>query len=693
MRSPGDGVLEALTEPADDVEPESVGMRAKQPQVSTMMRSPGDGVLEPQNKLDVQNGDEWLRAFERELSASKTMDQIRRAALHNNYVVAEYKTYSKMAFTRLLEADSSVPTLIEFLEDRKLNAPGAENLRAFIKWPELQARPSSELQTLNSWLEKQIAFGLLSENDIQTVLHAVRRRKVDSGSSLSSRLFCWTVCKSVWGGVQASAIDTTSELHQDTLELLFEATLLSPSLVEGRRTAKSLLMSAKLLETESLDSRLVPSIIRLSGARASGSTLDGGSEDGNVSFSWLIPVIHTLPKEASSRLLSQITSTLTERAEKRTPASNSLLSAWFDALKIEDLQTARQDAMFQTEWLQIEKCLISLDLEHLASYLRFFDDRERCTFLLRYWIPQRLVRELTKADPAPKSEQPPVYYKFPSTTWSNFVGLVDLSSHYPGGGGAQCYIDMIRMLREHHPTLLPPLLTDLFFLLRSFGHSHAIVDIVKLLTARRSPDSHSHLASRATTSHAVTSQLPTSLPLALAIFKADARLRLEHCPGLAEALIAHPAPSAEADEPLALLARDPALLGSTSRNFRPTSPLRVTDRRVALLHRMALAYAAAPHLSPAQAYRKVKRCVDFFRDRPDLLGPDMARALAHAGVLRYLQEGLWVSTVRHTYVLGFVRALEGEDVAAQLDAEVWEWRRRNVRLERREEEKEEGGGE
>lgn len=107
-------------------------------------------------------------------------------------------------------------------------------------------------------------------------------------------------------------------------------------------------------------------------------------------------------------------------------------------------------------------------------------------------------------------------------------------------------------------------------------------------------------------------------------------------------------------------------VGATSTHATPTnppshSPNRATSLR--LLNSLARSFAISPVLSPRQSFRKVYRIYLHLHQYTwgCAIGPDITRALWHAGVTRYKETG--TSPEKVAWILGKVREVEGHEVA------------------------------
>ena len=611
-------------------------------------------------------------SLEAELNLSRSLEEVRRAAEHHAIVLFDDIQLSKIAFQSLLAADLSIPVLLEYLGDRRLNAPMAQNLRALMGWTRLQKHSLEEQKLLGIWLEKQVALGHFSEPELREALVGARRQHQSEEALYSSRLFTWRICKRLWAGIQASTVNEVGTLQLETLKCFLEAASQSPVLHEGRRMGECIVLTTNHTNLRKLGPSIVNLVDRLSKTSTVSSELTFQHRTEMRSFGWFCSVLEKLPLSDSAKIATTITLALTKNICHERAGSRAHLEAWFSVLSRSLFQLARNDVECGKSWLLIERNLLSLDTQTLACYLRLLEDRKIYTFILNHWIPVRL-QHIATMRVGPKNRRRSIQTGVNDPSWRDIVQRIDCSSYYPGADDqTTAYLGIVRELRQTYPVQLCSLVPKLLDLLRCLEQSQAILLIVQYLIKCSGGIEPIVVANE------VTKHLTSNLEIALDIFKADPRLRVEDCPGLAERIITES--TSEHRDVFTLLERDRGLLGSVGSTVHSKRLLHVNSKRVALLHSMALAYANAPHLNPRQAYRKVRRCLDFFRDRPDLLSPDMSQALTKAGILRYLEAGMWVSTIRHNYILGYVKHLEGEEVAHELDRVVWEWRGRNTHL-------------
>ncbi|KAK3076673.1 hypothetical protein LTS18_012366 [Coniosporium uncinatum] len=165
--------------------------------------------------------------------------------------------------------------------------------------------------------------------------------------------------------------------------------------------------------------------------------------------------------------------------------------------------------------------------------------------------------------------------------------------------------------------------------------------------------------------------------LAARILKAR-RIWLAHMPHLAIDLIRGNAHSSTVFDLLGL--RDPTNTVPTEQRVYKLNSLH--NARVELVHVIAHTFAHDMHSTHRVAFRNVWLCFRYLRARHAPIHPNISKSLVWAGIIRPLRNGQWVSTVKFSWILGWVRRLEGEDSAQQLDQLVFHWRNQLLRADR-----------
>lgn len=101
-------------------------------------------------------------------------------------------------------------------------------------------------------------------------------------------------------------------------------------------------------------------------------------------------------------------------------------------------------------------------------------------------------------------------------------------------------------------------------------------------------------------------------------------------------------------------------------------PLILSPSHIDLVHRVAFSFSKKEELSTRVAFRRVWECYRFLKDRSAPIGSLMSRALVSAGVIRPLKMGVRVVKEELRYILSIVEAIEGKEVAHQLDRKILE---------------------
>lgn len=107
----------------------------------------------------------------------------------------------------------------------------------------------------------------------------------------------------------------------------------------------------------------------------------------------------------------------------------------------------------------------------------------------------------------------------------------------------------------------------------------------------------------------------------------------------------------------------------------PKSSKRLSPQKIALVYKMAEAFAGARHLSDGVAFRNVVRCARYLRRHRVPLTSRMSKALTNVGIVRALHARRWPGTTKSRWILGVIEKEEGEKVADVVDNVLTHWRR------------------
>lgn len=89
---------------------------------------------------------------------------------------------------------------------------------------------------------------------------------------------------------------------------------------------------------------------------------------------------------------------------------------------------------------------------------------------------------------------------------------------------------------------------------------------------------------------------------------------------------------------------------------------------VDLVHRLAVAFSCCQHLTPTRSFHLVHWLYDYLRKHGGPVYPSLVRAMYHAGVVRYRQEGRRVSATQYEYIMWIMRKFEGREVVREITA-------------------------
>ncbi|THC92477.1 hypothetical protein EYZ11_008068 [Aspergillus tanneri] len=85
-----------------------------------------------------------------------------------------------------------------------------------------------------------------------------------------------------------------------------------------------------------------------------------------------------------------------------------------------------------------------------------------------------------------------------------------------------------------------------------------------------------------------------------------------------------------------------------------------------MIHSLAISLSCSKNLSPRRAYSLIHWLYVFLLKHGAPVKPVIVRAMYHAGVIRYRQEGLHVSRTQYTYIMDCVKKAEDPQLVAVL---------------------------
>ncbi|KAM0717546.1 hypothetical protein Q7P37_007398 [Cladosporium fusiforme] len=163
----------------------------------------------------------------------------------------------------------------------------------------------------------------------------------------------------------------------------------------------------------------------------------------------------------------------------------------------------------------------------------------------------------------------------------------------------------------------------------------------------------------ATVKYFLDEQLPR---YALAAFQATPSIAITDVPNLPLlSMIKHG--RFQTSSIMALLLRQPEKIPMEQ---RPNLSLALHQEHIDVVHMIAHDTAHTSSIDAKPAYRHVWAYYRFLRDRNAPLQALMARAMVQAGILRHIQERLWIPDERLDYILSVVEQIEGTEVRDQV---------------------------
>lgn len=557
----------------------------------------------------------------------------------------DFRMFPKLVFSSLCHAGQPLPVLLHALEDAALGTPG--NLNFLLDWQlrkgEREGRlrirlKSDDMILLQQWMRRQLYLGLKTEKDILVFLRFVSRV---SDAASDESLKCNFIA-SIVEGLQASSVFGFKDLGTETQSRLLESITRGPLTRQSLDLGSSLIEAMQQSQLEGTDQKISAFIGGVVHACASLRE----HQKRETRFLEVMPraleMIGGLPQELACSVILITTEALTND-HIRMPAIKAgtmqLLYTWWSAIFMTNILNFGRKIPLKT---QIELFLSTQEPNVAVPYLQQLDDPEKARFILRYWV-----------GPKTRSGRSRARYLF-----DGFCSTKGTDSPW---------VSMFQAARKCAQESSEPLdvcIKQVFKVLQMLRQSEAIIEVIKQARKLHAIIDESDVV------YTIREHSREQPHLAERMFHFYPRLRLERCPELAERMILNPRSHPST-----------ALYYMQSRRSRfPVDREGVSNFRIQLLDRMALAYSTVLHLTPRMALRKVHKC--YTQHMKERLGPPsvmMARALTRAGLIRPLQAGRWVNTTLVRWILSVIRSTESADVADQVDEIVYRWRAANAK--------------
>ncbi|KAJ6028468.1 hypothetical protein N7540_004044 [Penicillium herquei] len=98
------------------------------------------------------------------------------------------------------------------------------------------------------------------------------------------------------------------------------------------------------------------------------------------------------------------------------------------------------------------------------------------------------------------------------------------------------------------------------------------------------------------------------------------------------------------------------------RNSECPDPYAAVD----FIHQLAVTFSCSQQLTPSRSFHLVHWLYDYLRKHGGPVYPSLVRAMYHAGVVRYRQDGRHVAPTQYEYIMWIIEKFEGPEVVDQL---------------------------
>ena len=541
--------------------------------------------------------------------------------------------FPKLLFSRLCHAGQPLPVLLHALEDTALGTPG--NLNFLLDWQLRKQKGNGRLQKrlrpddmalLQEWMKRQFYLGLKCEEDILVFLRFVSRVNDAAGDE---SLACNLIAS--FQGVQLSPVFGFRDLGTEAQSKILDFIKRGPVTRQSLELGFSLVEAVPQWQCKGTDrniSAFIGSVLHARASRREHKKLD------LEVMSTILDTIWGLPRELAQSVTLIITNTLIiDRLRLPTIEAGMTQPSdlWLSALGKK--RTLGGKLYFK---ITVERLLGSQKPEVAVPYLQQLDERKKASFMLRYWFGprSRYVRHeaqylFNQIRSAKRKDSP-------------WVSMLQAA--------ARKYTQWSYQSKNAH-------IRQIFKTLQMLNQSETIVEIVKQSRKLKAIIDDDDVV------YIINEHLGEQLHLAERLFHFFPGLRLEKCPELAERMILNPRIHPETT--LRYMRRHTSRFLVHRERF---SRELLSQPRIDLLGRMALAYSMALHLTPRMAFKRVYEC--YTQHMKEGLGPlpaATARALIQAGLIRPSQAGQRPDIWRLEWIASIVRSLEGTDAADQVD--------------------------
>ena len=548
----------------------------------------------------------------------------------SDYGVA-LQRYSRLSFRHLCQCDQDLEVALEALGDQALNSHG--NLE-FLLW-RIAIKPleKDDADILAQWLKRTLFLGQRSELQIKLLVDFVSRLGI---ANCDEDLKC-SLAASVFEGLELSRVLSIGDLNPSIIGMLLQA------ITSGNFTNASLDLGIRVINA--LGPRQLRSVthgisLLLQKELISQMSMHRSAASKNQQ-KYIVPrsfqILRDLPLSASSAVILETSEALIKQAACLSESNDPLLHLlgnWWSWTRGAGLLDHAEKGSGEKK---IEQLLARTDICVMVTYLRQLDDLRIAQFLLHNELGMQM-----KADNRLR-------------VFEEFRHICHFEKD------VSPFVSLLRAAHTHSDVPERSMLR-IFRLLQILQKSNSIADVIVGLRAAGFKTSEQVISST------IRNGLHDKHFRVEKILKVFRELPLEKCPEVAERMIKN-----VKRQPIEALKLYRTRHPGVSSGCR--EPPETINARAEVLQRMAISYSTAVHLTPRMAFKYVYQCyVYHMREKLGTVGRGMVLSLIRSGIVRLLQEGQWVSTMRLTWILNLVRKSEGDQVADQIDRVIYDWR-------------------
>ncbi|KAK4990058.1 hypothetical protein LTR50_002834 [Elasticomyces elasticus] len=649
------------------------------------------------------------RTWTSELRLCQDLEQIRRCYFALSSSALYSPSFSRAAFKRLLDlvsfnspAKEMVPSaafqcVVDFLQDQ-LNDPNAGNTLLFVGWLKDRKLSPASYEKLTTVIYDKISLGTIPEIELQDVLKELCGvHRVQTSDKQQEDVALTSMYRRLWTAIQSRTLTIAQKADSKTpytLLGLLAARSRSAHVVQlALNVHASLLPSANTHGNVAIGNFFSEWVRRLGVA---------ATEQGAHTMEHEIALLQDALDRLPANRVEEVVCAATEEFVHHSVLDDSIRSERKASLEIW-LRCISQckhtclanwnGSLWQSVYRPLALCLKPTDLAvHFAS----LPAHETARILLHHWVYRALQQPGTSTDRSwhivrqAQSELAVTY-----TVRRDYRPAKSGYAQDPERvfGDIEAFLErrMAAYCQKHSPQIAP--FVDLIAAVACYEkhYEHLTMEITQLMMMFHSPRRLFTFFMRLSRANGVYVTHRVAIELinffistnetgyALRVFERQPHVWLSHCPDLPLALIEQ---TPIAGEDIFALLNRPEYMNRLDPTLRAQDPNPLSHQRVNLVHLIAYKFANSPHIRSRVALRRVYECYRYLHDRRAPMFSLLSRAFVRAGVIRPLEEGRWVSTIWFRWALRFVRDLEGESVADDLDKLVYVWRGRVLEEQR-----------